>query len=340
MTDASTPPIPRAFRRSMLQGALGLASAALTGGLLRPGAAQAQEFPSRAMTLVVPFAPGGSTDIAARVVGQKMGELLGRPVIVDNRAGGGTIIGTRFVVRAEADGHTLLYGSNTLALNPTLRSAMPYDTVKDLQPVCMVARQPFVLAVHPGLPVQSVQDLVAYAKARPGAVNFGSAGIGTGNHLAQELFAILAGIQLQHVPYPGDGPMVTDLLAGRIQMTISTLPSVMSFIQAGSLRALGIGDAEPLPQLPQVPPISRAGLPDYVVSGWNAIFLPAGVPPAVLQKLTAVLQQTIADPAVSDALTRSGAVPAFAGPEAMAAYLAQEIARWGEVIRLRGIRLE
>ncbi len=332
MTDPCTP----MSRRIILKAGAGLAAV----GTLRAPAALAQDFPSRAITMVVPFAPGGSTDIAARVVAQKMTELLGRAVVVDNRAGGGTMIGTRFVARAEADGHTMLYGSNTLALNPTLRTNMPYDTVKDLQPVCMVARQPFVLAVHPGLPVQSVQDLIAYAKARPGAVNFGSAGIGTGNHLVQELFAIQAGIQLQHVPYPGDGPMVNDLLAGRIQMTISTLPSVMSFIQAGSLRALGIADAEPLPQLPEVMPISRAGLPEYVASGWNAIFLPAGVPPAILQRLVAVLRQTVADPQVSDALTRSGAVPAFDGPAEMTAYLAQEIVRWGDVIRARNIRLE
>lgn len=340
MTDASTPQVTsQVGARARPLGRRGFLGLAMAGAAL-PAAAQTGEFPTRALTMVVPFAPGGSTDIAARVVAQKMTELLARPVIVDNRAGGGTIVGTRFVARAEADGHTLLYGSNTLALNPTLRATMPYDTVKDLQPVGLVARQPFVLAVHPGLPVQSVQDLIAYAKARPGVVNFGSAGIGTGNHLVQELFAIQAGIQLQHVPYPGDGPMVNDLLAGRIQMTISTLPSVMSFIQAGSLRALGIGDAEPLPQLPQVMPISRAGLPEYVASGWNAVFVPAGVPAAVLQRLVAVLRQTVADPQVADALTRSGAVPAFAGPPEMAAYLAQEIARWGDVIRARNIQLE
>lgn len=334
------PTIPRIGRRALIRRSVGLASAAVVVGTLHGRNALAQEFPSRPLSMVVPFAPGGSTDIAARVVAQKMTELLGRPVIVENRAGGGTMVGTRHVVRADADGHTLLYGSNTLALNPTLRTNMPYDTVKDLQPVCLVARQPFVLAVTPSLPVQSVQELIAYAKARPGAVNFGSAGIGTGNHLVQELFAIQAGIQLQHVPYPGDGPMVNDLLAGRVQMTISTLPSLMSFIQAGSLRALGIGDAEPLPQLPQVMPISRSGLPEYVASGWNAIFLPAGVPSAILQRLAAVLRQTIADPAVADALTRSGAVPAYAGPTEMAAYLAQESARWGDVIRARNIRLE
>jgi tripartite-type tricarboxylate transporter receptor subunit TctC len=317
-----------------------LAVAALAGGILPRRAALAQGFPSRPVTLVVPFAPGGSTDIAARVVGQKMSELLGRPVVVENRAGGGTVIGTRFVAAAQADGHTLLYGSNTLGLNPTLRSNLPYDTVRDLQPVGLVARQPFVLAVHPGLPVQSVAELIAYAKARPGAVNFGSAGIGTGNHLVQELFAILAGIELTHVPYPGDGPMVNDLLAGRVQMTISTLPSLMAFIQAGSLRALGIGDAEPLPQLPQVPPISRAGLPEYVTSGWNAIMAPAGIAQPVLDRLVDVLRQTVADPAVADALTRGGAVPAFAGPQEMSAFLAQEITRWGNVIRTRGIRLE
>jgi tripartite-type tricarboxylate transporter receptor subunit TctC len=315
------------------RGLLGLAAAAAGG------AAMAQDFPTRPVTLVVPFAPGGSTDIAARVVGQKMAELLGRPVLVDNRAGGGTIVGTRLVAQAAPDGHTLLYGSNTLALNPTLRATMPYDTVRDLQPIGMVARQPFVLVVHPSVPATSVQEFIAYAKARPGAVNFGSAGIGTGNHLVQELFAILAGIELTHVPYPGDGPMVNDLIAGRIQMTISTLPSVMAFIQANSLRALGIGDAQPLPALPQVPPIARV-LPDYVVTGWNAVMAPAGVPQPVQQRLSAVLRQAVADPVVADGLTRSGAVPDFLGPDEMSAFLLREIARWGEVIRSRNIRLD
>jgi tripartite-type tricarboxylate transporter receptor subunit TctC len=326
-----------ASRRRVLAGLVGGVSVTVAGV---PGVAYAQDYPSRAIQMVVPFAPGGSTDIAARVIGQKMGTLLGRPVVVDNRAGGGTVIGTRLVARATPDGHTLLYGSNTLALNPTLRRDLPFDTMKDLTPIGMAARQPFVLVVHPSLPINSVQDLIDYAKAHPGAVNFGSAGTGTGNHLAQELFAILSGTQLQHVPYPGDGPMVTDLIAGRIQMTISTIPSVMVFIQNGALRALGVGDAVPLPQLQDVPPISRAGVPGYLVTGWNAIMAPGGTPPRIVERLTTVLQQALADPVVVDALVKSGAVPAYEGPDQMTTYLQAEVARWGEVIQARQIQLE
>jgi len=327
-------------RRQVMAGLLCAAASTAAGGLLRPPPARAEDYPSRPLQMIVPFAPGGSTDLAARIIAQKLGELLGRVVVVENKAGGGTVVGTRTVAKAEPDGYTLLYGSNTLALNPTLRHNLPYDTLRDLQPIGMVARQPFVLVVNPALPVKSVQELVDYAKARPGAVNFGSAGIGTGNHLVQELFAILSGTQLQHVPYPGDGPMVTDLLAGRVQMTISTIPSLMTYIQSGGLRALGVGDADPLPQLPDVPPISKAGVPGYVATGWNALLAPGGTPSAVVERLTTALRQALADPKVSEALNKSGAVPAYEGPQQMTAYLNDEIKRWGEVIKARHIELD
>lgn len=183
-------------RRAFTGHALGTAAAIMAGGLVGPGPASAQDYPSSPVRMVVPFAPGGSTDIAARIVARKMGELLGRPVVVENKPGGGTAIGTRIVARAEPDGYTLLYGTNTLAANPALRSDLPYDTTKDLQPIGMVARQPVVLVVHPSVPADTVQRLVSYTRARPGAINFGSAGTGTGNHLALELFSVLTGAEL------------------------------------------------------------------------------------------------------------------------------------------------
>jgi tripartite-type tricarboxylate transporter receptor subunit TctC len=312
----------------------------VAGGLVRPGLAPAQDHPSGPLRLVVPFAPGGSTDVVARIVARKMGELLGRPVVVDNRPGGGTTVGTGVVARAEPDGHTLLYGTNTLATNPALRRDLPYDTMKDLLPVGMVVRQPFALVVHPSVPADTVRHLVSHARARPGALDFGSAGTGTGNHLALELFCALTGAEIQHVPYQGDGPMVTDLVAGRVQMTISTVASLLPHVRSGRLRALGVGGAGPLPQLPGVPPVSEAGVPGYEVGGWNALLVPAGTRPGIVARLSEVLGAALAHPEVAEALDRSGAVPAYEPPEATSAYLRSEIARWGEVVRARNIRLE
>lgn len=321
-----------------------IAAAALVGAgalaLGLAGPAAAQSFPSKPIHLIVPFAPGGSTDIAARALGIKLGEILGQSIVVENRAGGGTVIATRYVAQAAPDGYTLLYGTNTLALNPTLRSDLPYDTMKDLRPVGMIARQPFVLAVTAGLPVKSVKELVDYAKANPKAVNYGTAGTGTGNHLAQELFSILSGAPINHVPYQGDGPMVIDMVAGRIQMTISTVPSVMQFIESGKLRALGVGDAEELPQLPGVPPISKAGVPDYVATAWNAMFAPGATPDDVVNKIGAALKQALADKGLTETLSKGGAVPAYSPPAEATTYLISEIKKWGEVIKARNIQVK
>jgi tripartite-type tricarboxylate transporter receptor subunit TctC len=327
-------------RRAFTGHALGTAAAIMAGGLVGPGPASAQDYPSSPVRMVVPFAPGGSTDIAARIVARKMGELLGRPVVVENKPGGGTAIGMGIVALAEPDGHTLLYGTNTLATNPALRRDLRYDTAKDLRPVGMAARQPFVLVVHPSVPADTVRQLVGHAKARPGAISFGSAGTGTGNHLALELFSILTGAEIQHVPYQGDGPMVTDLVAGRVQMTISTVASLLPQVRSGRLRALGVGGAEPLPQLPGVLPISEGGVPGYEASGWNAVLVPAGTRPGIVARLGEALGTALADPEVVEALSRSGAVPAYQPPEEMRAYLQSEIGRWGEVISARNIRLD
>lgn len=302
--------------------------------------AAADVFPSRPIKMIVPFAPGGSTDVAARIVGAKMSELLGTSVVVENLAGGGTVIATRAVAESAPDGHTVLFGTNTLALNPTLRPNLSYDTLKDLRSVGMIARQPFVLAVNPSVPANTVAELVQYAKANPGKINYGSAGTATGNHLAQELFSILSGTQLTHVPYRGDGPMVIDLLAGRLQMTISTIPSLMPQIQAGKLRALGVADDAPLAQLPNVPPISRSGVPGFVATAWNAMIVRAGTPQPIVDKLSQTLRQALEDPKVRQALEAGGAVPNYMPAAQFDAYLAAEIKRWGEIIRTRDIKAE
>ncbi len=319
---------------------LGNLSAALIAGLLLAASSHAQSYPNRPIRLIVPFAVGGSTDLAARVVGDRLGRALGQTVIVENIPGGGTMVGTTKVIREKPDGYTLLFASNSLASNPTLRNDLPYDTVKDFQAVGMVARQPFVFAIHPSVPAATVEEFIAYAKAHPGKVNFGASGVGTGNHLVQELFSILTGTELRLIPYKGDGPMVIDLIAGRIQMTITTVSSVLPYIESGALKALGVGDAEPLAQLPNVPPISKAGVPAFVATAWNAIFVRSGTPKEIVLRLNQALKETLDDPAVGVALSKSGTLAGYKSPEEMESYLQSEIERWGDVIRSRNIHLQ
>ena len=269
-----------------------------------------------------------------------LGEALGQSVVVMNKAGGGTVIGTEYVAAAKSDGYTVLYGSNTFSLNPTLRSDLPYDSLKDLRPVAIVARQPYVLAINPAVPASTVAEFVAYAKAHPREVNYGTAGAGTGNHLAQEFFSILSGAPITPVHYQGDGPMVVDLMANRVQMTISTIPSVYTQIKAGNLRALGVGDTEPLPDLPGVPPISQAGVPGYVATAWNALLAPSGTSPEAVDRLAAALKKVLAEPRVGDGLHKVGAVPDFRPPGAADAFIRDEIAKWAEVIHARNIVLQ
>lgn len=327
-------------RRLLNKIMLGLLAAVIGGGVAAPTAAIAQQYPSKAVRLVVPFAPGGPTDFTARVVGEKLGKILGAPVVIENLAGAGTVIGTRSVAQAQPDGYTLLYGSTTLGLNPTLRPNLPYDTLKAFQPIGMVAHQPFVFVVHPSVPVKSVKEFVAYAKANPGKINFGTAGIGTGNHLAQELFSILSDTKLQHVPYQSDGEMVLDVIAGRVQMTITSVPPLLAHIQSGALRPLGVSSTEPLDQLPDVPPISSSGVPGYTASAWNAVMAPAGLDSSVASKLTKALEETLKDQQVREVLIKNGVIPFYASPQETRAFLEKEIERWGSVIKERNIKVQ
>jgi len=314
---------------------LGGAAAAIGGTLVRPAAAQG--FPEKPLRLIVPFAPGGATERTARIVAEKLREELGQPILVENHAGGGTVIGTNLVARAAPDGYTLLLGSNSLVLAPALRS-VPYDTLKDLAPVGRMARQPFVLVVHPAVKAETLKELLDLARAQPGRVSYASAGAGTGNHLATELFAKLAGVKLQHVPYQGTGPLMVDLLAGRVQMVITATSIALPYIQAGQLRPLGVGDAERAAELPEVPTIASAGVPGYEATSWNGLLVRGGTPRDVIGKINAALNRALADPATRQSLASTGAVPETSTPEEFGAFIAKELELWRGVIADAGLK--
>src|SRR4030088_1974889 len=254
--------------------ALGVIAASLL--LLLSSAVQAQNYPTKPVKLVVPFAPGGSVDIVARIVGQQLSEDLGQSIVVENRAGAGGNIGFEAVAKAKPDGYTLAMASSTMAVNVSLYRTIGYDPLKDFAPISLIALQPNVLMVNPSLPVKSVAELIAYAKANPGALNFGSSGIGASQHLAAELFKRGAGVDIVHVPYRGDA--MIDLMAGRLQMMFETLPVSLSYAQSGQLRAIAITVDERSKMLPDVPTVSEAGLSGFVSRGWLGVAAPAKTP--------------------------------------------------------------
>ena len=322
-------------RRSLHKLAAGMAVAGFAG---RP--ALAADFPTRSLKIIVPFGPGGGTDLIARVVGKKLAELLGQNVLVENHGGGDTVIGTNLVATAKPDGYTLLLGSNTFALNPTLRKDLPFDSLKDFTPVAVVAIHPFVMVIHPSVKANNLQEFLALAKANPGALNFASAGMGTGNHLATELFIMKSGIKLTHVPYQGTGAFVPDLLAGRVQMSISVVAQMAPYIQSGALRALGVGELQRVPALPNVPTISEAGVPGYQAEEWNGFLVRSGTPPDIVAKLNAALMKSIEDPDVIKTFATAGADPKHTTPKEAQDFIANEVTKWREVITAAGIKVQ
>lgn len=324
---------PAAPRRSVLAAALG---GAMLGGRARPAAAQA--YPSRAVRIIVPFVVGGGPDITARVIAEALGRDLGQRFFADNVAGGGTLVGTTAAARARPDGHTLLLASNSLALIPSLRRNLPYDTLRDLRAVGMVVRQPIALAVHPSV-ATSLPELLAMARARPGQINYASSGAGTGNHLFTEQFLKLSGVRMEHVPYQGTGGAFADLLANRVQMIITTASSLFGYIQSGQLRALGVGETEEIAQLPGIPPIASA-VPGFNETSWNGIVTPAGTPPEIIRRLNDALAKALSEPELRATFERNGAIPWTLTPERFDAFIAAEITKWREVIEMTGLQVE
>lgn len=311
-----------------------LAALALTGKVAAQGA-----YPNKPIKLIVPFAPGGSTDLVARLMAENMGKSMGQQVVVENQGGGGTIIGTQAAIKSPADGYTLLLGSTTLAINPGLRNDLPYDTLKDLQPVSKLSRIPYVLVANPKVGATSLKELIDKAKARPGSINVGSPGVGSGGHLASELFEMTAGVDFEHVPYKGTGPAITDLLGGQIDVMFGTILSVMPHIQSGKLVPLAVSIPERSASLPNVPTVAEI-VPGYEASSWNSLLVPAGTPAPVVERLNAEIRKALQNPAVTKALEQDGAQPNPTTPDEFRAYLTAEIEKWRKVIRTANIKPE
>ena len=326
--------------RNFLTGALALLVTA--AAWVAPQEASAQSWPTKSIRLVVPYTAGGSSDFVARLMAQKLTEGLGQSVVVDNKPGVAGIVGTEIVAKSAPDGYTLaLIGMTTHAANPSLYKTLPYDPVKDFAPISVAIVSPLVLVVNPAVPAKSVQELIAYAKAHPGTVNYGSAGVGNTLHLAGESFKAAAGIDIVHVPYKGASAAMNDLLGGRIQMMIDLVQTPLPNIQAGKLRALGVTSATRVPMLPDVPTIAESGLPGFEFATWIGIAAPAGTPKAIVDRIHAEMVKALAMPEVKEAFAKQGMVTApSASPEAFARQIVAEKARIAALAKNIGIQPE
>jgi len=303
--------------------------------------AAAQTYPNRPVTLVVPFPPGGSTTIVARIVADRMAEALGQPIVVDNRGGAGGTIGTRAVAKSLADGYTLLLGyTGTLAIGPTLYPNASYDPRKDFAPIGLIGNAPNSLVVHPSFPPRSVQELIAYAKANPGAVNYGSAGVGTVSHVSGEYFGTAADIKLTHVPYRGTGPALADLIGGHIPMAFAPIPATHGPVAQGQLRGLAVTSAKRSSLVPDMPTIAESGIPGFEASLFYGIVAPAGTPRTIIDKLNAELRAALASDGVRQRLATDGAEPTPSTPEEYADHIDKDETRWSAVVKASGAKGE
>ena len=301
-------------------------------------AAQAT-YPTRPIRLIVPFPPGGSTTIMSRLIGQKLTESWGQQIVVDNRGGGNTIIGSQALVKARPDGYTILYVTSTHAINPSLL-ATPYDAIKDFAPVATTIATETLMIVNAALPAANLKELIALAKAKPGQLNFASSGSGTTNHLAAELFCIMAGIKMQHIPHKGAGPATTDLMGGQVQMFMNNALPLIPIVKGGRARGIAISGGKRLVALPDVPTFTEAGLPGYEVKSWQGILAPAGTPKALIDKLSQEITRILNTPEMSEQLITMGADPLPGGPQQFAALIKTDMARYAKLIRQANIQLE
>lgn len=311
--------------------------AALALGAAAPAAAQS--YPTRQVTLVVPFGPGGGSDLLARLVAQKLEKRLGRPFVIENRPGGGTTLAAMSVMRAVPDGYTLLQAtSTTMAINVTLARKLPYDPTRDFVPVALLTASPFVLTVSAESPVKSVAELIALAKAKPGELNYGSAGSGTMHHLSTELMLSITGTRMQHVPYKATPPALTDLIAGRIQVLFGDGPSVWPQIQEGKLRALAVSTVKRAEAYPNIPTMQEAGVAGFESASWQLIVAPANTPTDIVMLLNREVRAIFSEPEVLQELTRRGMGPQITGPpQTLRDYVASEIVRWSPIVRRAGV---
>jgi tripartite-type tricarboxylate transporter receptor subunit TctC len=327
---------PLLDRRRLLCNALGFAAIApLTNSL-----AFAEDYPSRNVTLVVPFPPGGSPDILGRLLGHKLEEALGKPIVIENRGGAGGTIAAEAASRAPADGYTLLMGHvGTLAAAVGIYPHLKYDPLRSFQPVSMVARVNNLLVVNPALPVKSVQELIDYARKMPKRLNYASGGNGSAAHMAMEAFVDAAKIELMHVPYRGTNPAVTDVIAGHVQLTLTGATALLEHVRSGKLRALGVAGPDRLASAPDIPTIAET-LPGFEASQWYGVVAPAGTPAPVVERLNAEIRRAMTSPEITAALIRDGAQAWVTSPDEFRAFIAQEITRWGDLIQRANIRAE
>jgi tripartite-type tricarboxylate transporter receptor subunit TctC len=326
------------MKQSMMKKLLaGVALACL--GAAGPALAQ-DDYPNRPVRIVVPFSPGGAADIMSRVLAEKLGARLGQPVIVENKPGGGTMIASDYVARAAPDGYTLLMAASSLGIAPSIYAKVNYDPIKDFTPVTQVASVVHVLEVHPSVPAKNVGELIAYLKANPGKVSYGSVGTGSSTHLEAELFNSMAGVQMTHIPYKGSSPALNDLVAGRLQVMFDAWASSGPFVKDGKLRALAVTTTKPSASVPDLPTVAASGLPGYSAMPWLGLVAPAGTPQPVVDKLYQNLAQILQQPEVKTQFVGLGLDIIGSDPKTFAAFIRQDVTTWAKVARDSNIRLE
>ena len=302
-------------------------------------AAQAA-YPEKAITMIVPFPPGGPTDLVARVIAKAMGEQMGHVIIVDNRGGANGNIGAALAAKAPADGYTILYNTSAVALSPALYKELSYDVQRDLAPVALAAVVPLALVVHPSVPAATVKEFIAYVKANPGKLSYGSAGTGNVTHLGALQFLQANGLDAVHIPYKGSAPADMDLVGGQIQFLTDTVNSVMAFVKDKRMRMLAVTTAKRMSLFPDVPTLAESGMPGFEVGAWQGVMVPAATPKPVIQKLNAELKKALQNPEVKEKLAQQGAEPLGSTPEEYGAYIAKEIDRWGKLVRQARVKVD
>lgn len=317
-----------------------LAAAGAALCLAVPAFAQAQAYPTKPVKLVVPYPPGGPTDIVARLVAQKLSDAMGQQFIIDNRPGAGGNPGAELVARSPADGYTLVVATTAHAINPSLFKNLGYSLSKDFAPVSQLTSGPLVIVANPQLPAKNVAELIALAKSKPGELNFASSGNGQSTHLSAELFAAMAGVKMNHIPYKGSAPALTDTMGGQTQLMFDTMLSAMPHVKAGKLKALAMTSATRSPVAPDLPTVAESGLPGYEAIAWNGLLAPAGTPPEVLARLSAELKKVLAAPDVKDRFEAQGFAASWNSPEDFGRFMSAEVDKWAKVVKTSGAKVD